>query len=258
MGLDLTFLHAARTPGCTARVDKYFEGYQSLQFIRRGAVELFYDETRHVVEAPAFWTCYPGPHIRFHGHEGRAWHHSYAAMRGPGLLDWQQRGLLFRGVQSCPLRQAGHCARLMGEIIRLIHTPGPLRSQRAANLLERVLIDLAEWRQARPQPEPWLAAVTSAIESPPRGHPDYPALARKCGMALSTLRRRFHRETGLSLHRYALEWRISKARRLVGSTDLPFKKIAEELGYDNVFYFSRQFRRFQGVPPLVYRRSRQS
>jgi AraC-like DNA-binding protein len=258
MGLDLTFLHAARIPRCTSRVDKFFEGYQSLQFIRRGAVELFYDETQHVVEAPAFWTCYPGPHIRFHGHQGRSWHHCYAAMRGPGLLDWQQRGLFFRGVQLCPARHAAHCGRLMDEIIRLIHTPGPLSSQRASNLLEFILLDLAEWRQARSQSEPWLAVVLAAIESTPGGHSDYPALARKCGMALSTLRRRFHRKTGLSLHRYVLEWRITKACRLVGSTDLPFKEIAERLGYDNVFYFSRQFREFQGVPPLVYRRSRQS
>jgi AraC-like DNA-binding protein len=257
MRFDLTFLHAGRTPRCTARVDKFFEGYQTLQFIRHGAIELFYDETRQVVHAPAYWTCYPGPHIRFHGHQGRAWNHRYLAARGAGLLDLQERGLFFRGVQACPARQAERGARGMDEIIHLIHMPGSLSAQRAANLLEGLLLDLAGWRQARSQSQPWLAAVLAALESSPRRTLDYGALAQECGMALSTLRRRFFRETGVSLHHYALEWRMSKACRLVGSTDRPFKEIAEELGYDNAFYFSRQFRKFQGVPPLVYRRTRQ-
>lgn len=257
MAFNVTFLHAARVPRCTARVDKFFDGYQTLQFVRRGAVELMYNEVRHVVQAPAFWTCFPGPHIRFHVHEGRAWNHRYVAARGPGLLDWQERGLFFRGVQACPARRADDCAAAMDEIIRLVYAPGPLSSQRAANLLERLLLDLAEWRQDRSQAAPWLTTVLAALESTPGRAPDYAALAQKCGMALSTLRRRFHREIGVPLHHHALEWRIAKACRLVGFTDRPFKEIAEELGYDNVFYFSRQFRKFQGVPPLVYRRARQ-
>lgn len=257
MAFNVTFLHAARTPRCTARVDKFFDGYQTLQFIRGGAVELFYDEARHVVRAPAFWTCWPGPRIRFHAHEGRNWNHRYVAVRGPGLLDWQERGLFFRGVQACPAGKAAECAAAMDEIIRLVHGHGVLSAQRAANLLERLLLDLAGWRHARSQSEPWLATVLAALEASSAATPDYGALARKCGMALSTLRRRFHRELGVPLHHHALEWRIAKACRLVGFTDRPFKEIAEELGYDNVFYFSRQFRKFQGVPPLVYRRARQ-
>jgi transcriptional regulator GlxA family with amidase domain len=179
------------------------------------------------------------------------------AARGPGLLDWQERGLFFRGVQACPARRADNCTAAMDEIIRLVDAPGPLSSQRAANLLERLLLDIAAWRHARSQSEPWLATVLAALESTSGRAPDYAALAQKCGMALSTLRRRFHRKIGVPLHHHALEWRIARACRLVGFTDRPFKDIAEELGYDNVYYFSRQFRKFQGVPPLVYRRARQ-
>jgi len=258
MGLDLTFLHAGHVPRCNARVDKYFEGYQSLQFIRRGEVELFYDNMRYVLETPMFWTCYPGPRIRFHGYQGQTWHHRYVAVGGPGLLDLQQRGLLFRGLQSCPTRYVDQCAALMDRIIGLLQTPDPLSSQRAGNLFESLLLDLAEWRQARSQSKPWMATLLTALETSPQASVDYHALAQRCGLALSTMRRRFRKETGLALHHYALELRIAKACRLVGATGLPFKEIAEKLGYDNVFYFSRQFRKFQGVPPLEYRRSRQS
>jgi AraC-like DNA-binding protein len=257
MAFPVTFLHAKHMTRCDARVDKHFDGYHTLQFISRGAVELFYNNTRHVVRAPAFWTCYPGPLIRFHVHGGRHWEHRYAAVRGPGVLDWQERGLFFRGVQACPARHAVACAAAMDEVIRRIHAPGAFSAQRAANLLERLLLDIAEWRQDRAQAETWLTTVLEALESSAPATPDYGALARQCGIGLSTLRRRFQREIGVPLHHHALEWRIARACRLVGFTDRPFKEIAEELGYDNVFYFSRQFRKFQGVAPLVYRRARQ-
>lgn len=258
MNSNLTFLHAGIMPRCNATVDKRFEGYCSLQFIRRGSVELFYDDVRHVLEAPAFWTCYPGPHIRFHVHRGTTWYHSYAAMRGPELAHLRQSGLFFLGVQPCPPREAERCAALMDRAIRLIHTPGPLSVPRAANLLESLLLDLAEWRRLQPRSELWLEKLLSLLEESPAASPDYAALARQFGMALSTLRRRFRQETGTALHRYVLELRLGRARDLVGNTELPFKEIAEQLGYDNLFYFSRQFRRFHGVPPGTYRRSRQS
>lgn len=257
MSLGIHFLHARHTGYCTATVDKHFVGYQSIQYIHRGAVELFYDDVRHIVEAPTFWTCYPGPHIRFHGYEGKSWNHRYAALHGPMLADWQQSGLWFHGIQVCSPSKADSCAKAMSDIIHWIDSPKPYAQVRAANLLESLLLDLAEWRQAHTKIEPWLTQVVTTLENSVGTQIDYAQLAAKCGMALSTLRRRFFQETRTSLHHYALECRIAKASRLVGTTNKPFKEIAEELGYDNVFFFSRQFRKFQGLSPLAYRRSQQ-
>jgi len=44
----------------------------------------------------------------------------------------------------------------------------------------------------------------------------------------------------------------------LGETNLPIKEIAERLGYNDVYFFSRQFRKQMGVPPAAYRKSRQS
>jgi AraC family transcriptional regulator of arabinose operon len=257
IGSDLIFLHAMKIPRCNARVDKRFEAYGSLQFVQRGAVELFYDNTRHLIEAPAFWTCYPETSIRFHGYQGRTWHHRYVAIRGTGLVHLRRCGLFFLGIQPCPVREASRYAALMDRIIGLVQSPGSLSWLRAGNLLEQLLIDIAEWRQLQPRSEPWLDALMSSLENSDDNTSDYSAIARRLGMALSTLRRRFRKQVGISLHRYSLELRMSKARRLVGTTDVPLKDIAEQLGYENIFYFSRQFHQFNGVPPGVYRHSRQ-
>jgi len=50
---------------------------------------------------------------------------------------------------------------------------------------------------------------------------------------------------------------VAKARQMLGETELPLKTIADRLGYRDVYFFSRQFRKLSGVPPAAYRRSRQ-
>jgi AraC-like DNA-binding protein len=56
---------------------------------------------------------------------------------------------------------------------------------------------------------------------------------------------------------YVLQCRANAARQLLTETDLPVKLIARQLGYQDVFFFTRQFRKFTGVPPALYRKSRQ-
>ena len=89
------------------------------------------------------------------------------------------------------------------------------------------------------------------------GTVDHEQIADELGMAEVTFRRRFRAVTGAPPHEYVLQARVAEARRLLGETDLPIKSIAQQLGYKDVYFFSRQFKRFAGVPPALYRRSRQ-
>ena len=86
---------------------------------------------------------------------------------------------------------------------------------------------------------------------------DHQKIAEELGMAEVTFRRKFRAATGAPPHEYVLQSRVSEARRLLGETDLPIKSIAQGLGYNDVYFFSRQFKKFAGVPPALYRRSRQ-
>ena len=75
-------------------------------------------------------------------------------------------------------------------------------------------------------------------------------------MALSTLRRRFREATGDSLHERYLAMRLAAARELLLQTDLPIREIAERLGYQDVYFFTRQFSQRVGTSPGRFRRTR--
>lgn len=252
---DLTFLHSREYPRCTAVVDKRFVGYSTLQFMESGSLAVSYDDRRHVLSGPWFWPAYPGPWIRFQRAEGCAWwHHRYAAFTGPLVARWIADGLFPTGPQPMPagFDGPGEFDRLLTDITRT----GRWATLRAVNQLERILIALAEDRTQPAAAEPWVEDVIEQLAQPGFDH-NYPALAERVGMALSTLRRRFRIATGTALHHYALQCRIAEARRRLGETDEPIKTIADALGYSDVFFFTRQFRKLTGLTPAAFRRSRQ-
>lgn len=67
---------------------------------------------------------------------------------------------------------------------------------------------------------------------------------------LSTL---FKKEMGISLTEYVNQKRILHAQRLIVSTNLPVKSIAQQCGIPDICYFSRMFKKISGITPKEYR-----
>lgn len=67
---------------------------------------------------------------------------------------------------------------------------------------------------------------------------------------LSTL---FKKEMGVSLTDYVNQKRILHAQRLLVSTDLPIKTVANQCGIPDVYYFSRIFKKISSITPKSFR-----
>jgi AraC-like DNA-binding protein len=76
--------------------------------------------------------------------------------------------------------------------------------------------------------------------------------AQSEGMAVATLRRRLHDE-GTSFAEIVESVRHDLALRYLRDVDGPVKDIAFRLGYREINSFSRAFRRWTGMTPIVYR-----
>ena len=63
----------------------------------------------------------------------------------------------------------------------------------------------------------------------------------------------FKQYTGISCIDYVNGYRIKEASRLLTETKTDANEIARAVGYANISYFNRQFKRLTGVTPLVLR-----
>ncbi len=67
------------------------------------------------------------------------------------------------------------------------------------------------------------------------------------------LNRLFARYTGTSIHQYIINKRLSAARELILSTDLPLSEISEQTGFNNYSFFSSYFKKRFGISPARFR-----
>ena len=77
-------------------------------------------------------------------------------------------------------------------------------------------------------------------------------VAKYCNMSLSYLRSKFLKETGYTINGYRDFLRIKHAKELIISGCFSISEIASELGYCDVFHFSKIFKKVTGYSPRYY------
>jgi AraC-like DNA-binding protein len=79
-------------------------------------------------------------------------------------------------------------------------------------------------------------------------------MSASLGYNRAYLSRIFKQETGLSPVTYLLKLRIDKSRQLLRERpDLSIEQVSASVGLPDALYFSKQFKRFHGEAPTLYR-----
>ncbi|MGV2794759.1 helix-turn-helix domain-containing protein, partial [Clostridium perfringens] len=137
----------------------------------------------------------------------------------------------------------------------LIDSGMPSNLDRAALLLESLLYELVSQGDRAEAGNRGRFAL-KIIEDLGRSLYETPSaseLAARHHISVSTLRRVVHESTGYPLNEFIHRLKTAEARNILLNTDMSVKEIGEALGYKDMFYFSRVFKRITGVSPRSYR-----
>ena len=206
--------------------------------------------------------------------------HSYAP-EIPGMWDeyWLMcRGEVFTGLQRIGLLDPQRSLWHPGVISHLIDEFAALVTERLASMArprnqtvalagEAALAAQAHLLVARlaqadaaaaPAVPNWMIVACAALDGALERPLDLQRVAANCKMSYDAFRKSFSLATGLPPARYRLERRIARAKALLTAGGTP-TAVAEELGFCDVYFFTRQFRLVTGTTPgrfrgsLVYR-----
>ncbi len=78
-------------------------------------------------------------------------------------------------------------------------------------------------------------------------------VAKVFSFSQSYLTRLFKSEAGITPIQYVNELRMKRAIELLALQSFTIDQIAEAVGYDNQFYFTKRFKKYYGVPPSKYK-----
>ncbi len=79
-------------------------------------------------------------------------------------------------------------------------------------------------------------------------------IAYFCSVSKSYLRAKFLKQTGLTITEYRDNLRINTAIEMLESQYFSITEIASELGYCDIYHFSKTFKRIKGISPQKYAR----
>jgi AraC-like DNA-binding protein len=77
-------------------------------------------------------------------------------------------------------------------------------------------------------------------------------------MSRATFARVFQAVLGDTPMKYLTDWRMTVARDLLRTQEIPLAEVAEQVGYSSLYAFATAFRRHHGQPPGRWRQSGQT
>jgi len=83
-------------------------------------------------------------------------------------------------------------------------------------------------------------------------------IAGAVGMSMFHLSRTFRASTGVMLHRYLNRARVERVKALLLDSDQSLATIADATGFSDQSHMSKNFKRFTGTTPGLFRRTRRS
>ncbi len=147
-------------------------------------------------------------------------------------------------------------------IVALAGAPGPGESLERQGLLRLLLAPLV--RRGRPhwtgrlerfeRFRPVLAYIDAHLAEPV----DVATLAALVHLHPTYFANRFAEAFGAPPRRYLVEKRVERAQLLLQRTDDAIKTVAARVGYPDVCYFTRVFRKVTGLTPAAYRARRRA
>ncbi|MFD4022201.1 helix-turn-helix domain-containing protein [Streptomyces sp. NPDC058576] len=102
-----------------------------------------------------------------------------------------------------------------------------------------------------------LDEIGQEIRSDPGRRWSVGELAARTGLSRAQFTRRFTARVGSPPARYLIQQRVSRARQLLGETDMTVTQVAAALGYTDLAHFSRQYKQYTATSPGRVRSQRQ-
>lgn len=113
--------------------------------------------------------------------------------------------------------------------------------------------EYAGWLGPAGHGDPAVARVQRIVAEAPEAVQGVDALAAAVGLTPRTLARRYRAATGETVIESVQRLRVAKARELLEDERIPVEAVARRVGYEDVAFFRRLFRKYTGLTPSAHR-----
>ncbi len=259
---DLIFVNYGYAKNAaTSTAERMFDGYYGIQFLYHG--KMYAHTGTHPVEmaeGPCVFITFPGVPFHYGSPEGTVRSQVHLCFRGERVTRYCAEGLItLRETQLFRrLRNPEIFFRSMLNLFQLLKIPGCVPHIRAVLQLEELLLQIQE-QPAVPDKlyshyMNDLLILRDKIALDPLRDWDFCKEALRINLSYVHFRRIFKQATGWAPGAFLLECRLRQAEKLLMSTHDRVSEIAQECRFNDVYHFSRIFKKHCGHSPADFRK----
>ena len=256
---DLKFIFCGEDKNYDSTINRTFDGF-GIQYNHESKIEFAIDNDEPKVYSGSYvFISKPGYFFHYGLPDGvQKRDHRYVTFAGERVNDYIEAGLL-----DCekPELISIHSPARFAQILHLLNLEysRDINSPAAINLLERLLFILQEEKSFQSKALQYYKKMLVNCEEQIIAHPeqeyDFREMAKKTGVSYAHFRRLFQQHTGIAPKAFLLQNRFNLATRYLLESDKRISEISELCGWDDVYFFSKQFKKKFGVSPLRFRKN---
>lgn len=148
------------------------------------------------------------------------------------------------------------CESIVNEFIQLSTLFKPDHSKPRINLLKSYQIPQEFHFLARPLTSKRTISAINHVEKYFHEKITEKEVAAICGMSIFTFSRMFHKEQSMTFREFLIQHRIVQAKKFLRNPKITITDVAQLSGFTDTSSFSRLFRRYVGMAPSNYQKSK--
>jgi AraC-like DNA-binding protein len=147
---------------------------------------------------------------------------------------------------------------LLNRMLQISYPDGLWQGTEYNLLMKQILLHLYRWQHeakssSASKHKQVIARVIGYIREDIGRRMSHQEIADHVQLSAEYLSSLFKKYTGTSIKQYMTAVRLERALHLLMETPMNVSQVAEALGYDNIYFFSKQFKDYYGAPPSHYK-----
>jgi AraC-like DNA-binding protein len=151
------------------------------------------------------------------------------------------------------------CVQMMEQLVHEFTMRAPGYELACKALMQQILVQLLRMAMSGPMSSASLhsgklAELMAQIEANPAAVWTNSVIASSLDLSPDHTAKLFKQAAGMPPSEFVQSIRHREARKLLRESNLPVERIGEAVGYPDIHYFSRLFRKLEGISPREYRK----
>lgn len=232
--------------------------YYSFSYIHEGEVEWKKNNGKlHYLKGPVAWFRSPEDNIIFGRQDRKPWNHRFISFNGLRVKEFIDKKLIKIDKKqnyikiSNPHLFAETFDSLISHLKKAEKTDA-----RSVHIVEGLFLMLSEQKKKKTisSLDSKINILIKKIKLNPELEWNIDLYAEEQGLSVFHFRREFTKVSGISPRQLLIKIRMQKAAELLKQAHLPVKMVADRVGYEDVFYFTKAFKNYFTLPPASFRK----